>query len=94
MEGKSIIGLLMVLIFIAYLMPVGLDAYSESRDTAADESAEYSNYTSLSDADKANYTSDYAADGAEPTPWSSSTYTIFGILGLFVVIAVVQGVRD
>lgn len=94
MEGKTIIGLLMVLIFIAYLMPVGLDAYSGSRDTAANESAQLTYYNTLNASQQANYTSDYAADGAAPTPWSSSTYTIFGILGLFVVIAIVQGVRD
>lgn len=94
MEGKAIIGLMIVLIFIAYLIPVALDAYSTSRDTASDERAEYTNYSSLSDADKANYTSDYAADGAAPTPWSASTATLFSVIGLFAVIAIINGVRD
>ena len=94
MEGKSIVGLLIVLVFIAYLMPVGMNAYSEGRDLADNESEEFANYTSLSDADKANYTSDYAEDGEPPTPWSAAEKSIFAIIGIIAVIAVVRGVKD
>ena len=94
MEGKSIISLMVVLVFIAYLMPVGMNAYSDSRDLADNETEEFANYTSLSDADKANYTSDYAEDGEPPTPWSTAEKSIFAIIGIIAVIAVVRGVKD
>ena len=67
MEGKSIISLMVVLVFIAYLMPVGMNAYSDSRDLAENEKEEVANYNLLSDADKEKYKSDYAEDGEPPT---------------------------
>lgn len=94
MEGKSIIGLMVVLVFIAYLMPVGMNAYSDARDVSANESEQLDYYNSLSDADKANYTSDYAEDGEPPTPWSTAEKSIFAIIGIIAVIAVVRGMRD
>jgi len=93
MDPKSIVGILVALLFVAYLMPVGLDAYSDSRDTATDEQAEYDNFTSLSEADQANYTSDYAADGEPPTPWSSGEKSLFAIVGILTVIIVVRGMK-
>jgi hypothetical protein len=94
MEGKSIVGLLIVLVFIAYLMPVGMDAYSDARDVSANESEQLDYYNSLSDADKVNYTSDYGGTGEAPTPWSTAEKSIFAIIGIIAVIAVVRGIRD
>jgi type II secretory pathway pseudopilin PulG len=94
MEGKSIVSLLVVLVFIAYLMPVGMNAYSGSRDVSTNESEQLVYYNSLNASDKANYTSDYGGTGEAPTPWSTAEKSIFAIIGIIAVIAVVRGVKD
>jgi uncharacterized membrane protein len=94
MEGKSIVSLLIVLVFIAYLMPVGMNAYSDSRDVSTNESEQLDYYNSLNASDKANYTSDYGGTGEAPTPWSTAEKSIFAIIGIIAVIAVVRGMRD
>lgn len=94
MEGKSIISLMIVLIFIAYLMPVGMNAYSDSRDVATNESEQLDYYNSLDAANQSTYTSDYGDTGEAPTPWSTAEKSIFAILGILFVIVVVRGMRD
>ena len=94
MEGKSIISLMVVLVFIAYLMPVGMNAYSDARDVSANESEQLDYYNSLDAANQSNYTSDYGGTGEAPTPWSAAEKSIFAIIGIIAVIAVVRGMRD
>lgn len=94
MEGKSIISLTIVLIFIVYLMPVGMNAYSDSRDVAANESEQLDYYNTLNDTQKAAYISDYGDTGEAPTPWTGAEKSIFSILGILFVIVVVRGMRD
>ena len=94
MEEKAIVGLLIILVFIAYLMPVGMNAYSDARDVSANESEQLDYYNSLDVANQSNYTSDYGGTGEAPTPWSTAEKSIFAIIGIIAVIAVVRGVKD
>lgn len=94
MDPKAIISLVFILIGVSALMPVVMEEYSRSRDVATNESEQLDYYNSLSDADKANYTSDYAEDGEPPTPLSKAELSIFGIIGIIIVIAVMRGIKD
>jgi hypothetical protein len=94
MDGKAIVGLLTVLLFVALLMPVGMNAFTDSMQAAVEEGEALEYYNSLSDADKANYTSDYAEDGEPPTPWSNGETALMGIISLIAIVVVVRGMNE
>lgn len=94
MDGKAIVGLVTVVLFVALLMPVGINSYADSMQAAVEEGEALGYYNSLSDADKANYTSDYAEDGEPPTPWSTGTTALMGIVSLIAIVVVVRGISD
>lgn len=94
MDETDIVAVCVGLFLIALLTPIGIDAFADARDMSTNESEQLDYYNSLSDADKANYTSDYAEDGEAPTPWSTAETAIFGIFGIIIIIAVVRGMMD
>ena len=94
MDPKTIISLVFILIGVSALMPVVMEEYSRSRDVATNESEQLDYYNSLDAANQSNYTSDYGGTGEAPTPWSTAEKSIFAIIGIIAVIAVVRGIKD
>lgn len=91
---QDIVGMGFALIFIVYLIPLGLNGFSGGLLTAENESEQFDYYNTLSDADKANYTSDYAEDGEPPTPWGAGEYSLLSVVGIIVIIKVVRGMNE